>query len=463
MRKLAIGFVLALLSLVAGAYAQTVTGAIVGSVQDPGGLAVPAAGIQLLQPATGVEWRGRSDERGDFTFRNLQPGEYTLVITAPGFKRFERRALALSAAETLAVGVETLEVGATTETITVTAQGATVQTASSERGGVITASQVEAIPVRGRNAWDLLQLLPGVVAATATNESIVRNTRFNINGGRINTLSTVLDGMGLNQIGNFANGLLNVSMDAVDEVRVLMSNYQAEYGRTSGGEVQLITKSGTRDFHGMVSYFKRHEQFNANNFFNNLNGLPKGRYRFNTWSYNIGGPVYIPKVFNRDRNKLFFFWSQEYWPVKTTGTGRLTVPSEMERAGDFSQTVDVNNARIAITDPTARTPPARQPGARQPHRPQRRRPAQGISPAQLFQPPDLRRQLQLRLQRRNLLPAAFRDPAPGLRHQLPPPAFRHLLHVPGPPERLAGGHHQRQLAAVPAHLLDQSQAAGGAL
>jgi hypothetical protein len=349
---------LALSAFLPGACAQTVTGSITGTVQDPGGLSIPSAVVVLSQAATGAEFRAETTERGDFNFRNLQPAEYTIAITAPGFKRFERRSLALSASETLSIGVTTLEVGAATETVTVTAQGATVQTASSERGGVITAGQVESIPVRGRNAWDLLALLPGVVPAAATNESIVRNTRFNVNGGRINSLSTVLDGMGLNQLGNFANGLLNVSMDAVAEVKMLMSNYQAEYGRTSGGEVQLIMKSGTRDFHGMVSYFKRHEQFNANGFFENRNGLAKGRYRFNTWSYNIGGPIYIPKKFNSDRNKLFFFWSQEFWPTQTTGTGRLTVPTELERAGDFSQTVDVNNARIAITDPTARTPMA---------------------------------------------------------------------------------------------------------
>jgi hypothetical protein len=303
-----------------------------------------------------MNWKTETNETGDFTFRNLQPSEYSFVITAAGFKRFERRAVVLNASDTLAVGVSVLEVGETTETVTVTAHGATVQTASSERGGVITASQVETIPVRGRNAWDLMLLLPGVVPSVATNERITRNWRFNVNGGRLNTVSTVLDGMGLNQIGNFTNGLLNVSMDAVAEVKMLMSNYQAEYGRTSGAEIQLITKSGTTQFHGMVSYFKRHEQFNANSFFNNRNGLPKGRYRFNTWSYNIGGPIYIPKLFNTERSKLFFFWSQEFWPTRTTGGGRLTVPTERERAGDFSQSVDVNNVRIVITDPISRQP-----------------------------------------------------------------------------------------------------------
>ena len=137
------------------------------------------------------------------------------------------------------------------------------------------------------------------------------------------------------------------------EVSVLLSNYQAEYGRMSGANITLVTKSGTQDFHGLASYFKRHEQFNANDFFNNRLGQPKPRYRFNTWNYNVGGPVYIPGKFNRNREKLFFFFSQEYWPLRTSQPlGQLTVPTELERAGDFSQSVDLNNRMIAVNDPT---------------------------------------------------------------------------------------------------------------
>ena len=343
---------------IAAVEGQTITGSIVGTIQDPSGSAVPAVEVKLKSVDKGFERGTQTSATGDFAFRNIPPGEYALTVTVQGFRRLERKGLALSQSETLATGVTTLEVGAVADAITVTSQGAVVQTASSERGSVITAAQVETIPVRGRNAWDLMQLMPGVVPAAATNESISRNTRMNVNGGRINSISVVVDGMGMNQIGNFANELLNVSMDAVEEVKVLMSNYQAEYGRTSGAEVQLATKSGKREFHGLFSYFKRHEQFNANSFFNNRNSQPKGRYRFNTFNYNIGGPIYIPGKFNTEKNKLFFFFSQEFWPVTTTGSGRLTVPSELERAGNFSQSVDLNNAVIPIIDPTSRLPMA---------------------------------------------------------------------------------------------------------
>ncbi len=354
MRMIAAAAVLT--GLIGGLHAQTVSGSIVGSVQDPSGSAVPGADVKLKSVDTGVERSSKGSPTGDFAFRNIPPGEYTLSVTAQGFRRLERKGLVLSQSETLATGISALEVGAVTDTVTVTTQGAVVQTASSERGSVITASQVERIPVRGRNAWDLMQLMPGTVPAAATNESISRNTRLNVNGGRINSLSVVVDGMGMNQIGNFANQLMNISMDAVEEVKVLMSNYQAEYGRTSGAEVQLATKSGKREFHGLFSYFKRHEQFNANSFFNNRNGQVKGRYRFNTFNYNIGGPIFIPGKFNTEKNKLFFFFSQEFWPVTTTSSGRLTMPTELERAGNYSQTVDLNNALIPILDPTSRQP-----------------------------------------------------------------------------------------------------------
>jgi hypothetical protein len=138
---------------------------------------------------------------------------------------------------------------------------------------------------------------------------------------------------------------------------VLVSNYQAEYGRMSGGNVEIITKSGGQQFHGSGSYFNRNEDYNANNYFNNRLGLPRPLYRFNTVDYTVGGPVYIPKTFTRLRNKLFFFWSQEYWPEKTSQpVAQLTVPTALERRGDFSQSFDLNNRLIVVKDPTTGSP-----------------------------------------------------------------------------------------------------------
>ncbi len=335
-----------------GSVAQTITGTMLGTIHDPSGLAVPGAEVLLRYTATQAERKAVSNEQGDFVFTSLQPGEYELTVTLPGFKTAERKAIRLSASETLSLGKIALEVGAPEEKITVTAEGTSVQTASSERSGSITSNQVDQLLIKGRNVTSLLALLPGVVDL-ADSDSPDRNFNIYVQGGRRNTNAFMLDGMSLNAIGNNFNVLVGVSQDAVAEVKIMLSNYQAEYGRMSGANIQIVTKSGTRDFHGLFSYFKRHEQFNANNFFNNRLGVVKPRYRFNTWNYNIGGPVTIPKLFNQNRDKLFFFFSQEYWPLKVSlPIGRLTVPTELERTGDFSQSLDVNSKLIVVKDPT---------------------------------------------------------------------------------------------------------------
>jgi hypothetical protein len=347
---------IAILSIASSLAAQTVTGVISGSVLDPSGLPIARADVTLTQPATGFERRTTSGENGSFVFAGVDPGQYKIAVKRDGFKQAERRNLNLTASGRLAVGEIQLQVSSVSESVTVTSEGATVQTASSERAGVVTSSQVQNILIRGRNVTSLLQLLPGVVDNT-DRDAIDRGFTVNVQGGRSNTNNLTLDGMTMIDVGNNLGGTVSVGMDAVAEVKVLLTNYQAEYGRMSGANVQLVTKSGTRDVHGMFSYFKRHEQFNANGFFSNLTGLAKPRSRLNTYSYNVGGPVTIPKLFNRGREKLFFFWSQEFWP-RSAGLpiGQLTTPTELERRGDFSQTVELNGAAIRVIDPLSGQP-----------------------------------------------------------------------------------------------------------
>jgi len=321
-------------------------------VVDSTDAAVVGADVTLIHRATGAQRKTQTDAQGDFVFSTLPPGEYSIKVQVSGFKSLTKEGINLSAAERLSVGKLALEVGEVTESVTVEARGAVVQTASAERSGLITSSQVDQIAIRGRNTLSLLQLLPGVVFNSEA-DSIDRGWDLNVNGNRKNTLGVSLDGMSTNDMGAMTNMRIVVSQDAIAEVKVLLTNYQAEYGRVSGANVQLITKSGTKEFHGGGSYYKRHEQFNANNFFNNQVGAAKPRYRYNTFNYNIGGPVYIPGKFNTNKDKLFFFWNQEFWPLKSaTALQRITVPTERERIGDFSQSVDLNNKLIVINDPT---------------------------------------------------------------------------------------------------------------
>lgn len=338
--------------------AQTITGTIVGSVVDPSGAAVTGAEVVAVQGATGAKRTVKTNDQGDFQIGSLQPGEYQLSVSSSGFKTLLQKGIVLSSAETLPVGKLTMEIGAVSDQVSVVAEGVAVQVASSERAGVIATGQLENLMTKGRNAMTLLALLPGVVdgQGVGSQERIDRNFDLSVQGNRRNANTVTVDGMPVNPMGNNFNGVVMLSQDAIAEVKVLMSNYPAEYGRSAGATVNFVTKSGTKDFHGLVSYFKRHEQFNANDFFNNRLSRAKPRYRYNTWNYNIGGPIAIPKI-NRNRDKLFFFWSQEFWPLRVpTAIAQLTVPTLLERRGDFTQSIDLNNRLIPVIDPTSRQP-----------------------------------------------------------------------------------------------------------
>lgn len=289
--------------------AQTITGSIVGTVVDSSGLPVTGAEAIVTQTATGAARTVLSNERGDILFSSLQPGMYNLAVTINGFKTLRQQNISLSANATLPLGKMTLEVGAIADAITVSAQGYTVQIASGEHADLISSDQLDGLMTKSRNVMSLLSLMPGIYdAGSIGNQDFMdRNFELYVQGNRRSTSSVALDGMTTNPMGNNFNNVVTVSQDSIAEVKVLLSNYAAEYGRSSGASINVITKSGTKSFHGLGSYFKRHEQFNAGNFFSNQLGLAKPRYRYNTWSYNVGGPVILPAGLNKNRDKLFFF------------------------------------------------------------------------------------------------------------------------------------------------------------
>ena len=241
-----------------------------------------------------------------------------------------------------------LTVGAVTESVSVTATATPVQTASSENSSMVDFEQMAHVTVRGRDLMSLLQTLPGVNFGTnfLTGGSSGQGNYETVNPFALGALN--LNGMG--SAANYTvDGVTGMDMagdslttfspnvDAVAEVKVLSTNYAAEFGRNMGGQVQVVTKSGTQQFHGSVNVNKRHEMFNANSFFNNYNGQPKSFYRFMDETYSIGGPVYIPHHFNVNKNKVFFFVSQDYLGQRSNpASGYANVPNPNQRAGDFS-------------------------------------------------------------------------------------------------------------------------------
>ncbi len=351
------GFCLLVLALLFGLApsavdAQGLTGQLSGSVTDSSGSALPGAVITVHNVGTQVSRDVTADDRGAFIVADLLAGTYDVTVSLAGFKTSVQTGVVLPANERLALRAIVLEVGQVTETISVTAEAARVQTQSGERSGLITQEQLKEVTLKGRDYMGMLRLLPGVVD-TQNREAPGWNNilGLSINGGRNNTINLTYDGVTNLDTGSNSGPFLAPGLDSIAEIKVLTSNYQAEYGRSSGGTINVVTKSGSRDFHGGGFFAKRDESLNANEWQNNKNHAAKPPYRFNYSGYNIGGPITLPH-FNSDRNKLFFFWNQEFLPRTDPGTLILRmVPTAAERQGDFSQSFDTNGNLIAIKDP----------------------------------------------------------------------------------------------------------------
>src|SRR5262249_9243658 len=205
----------------------------------------------------------------------------------------------------------------------------------------------------------LLRLLPGVQFA-ADSESVggsfgTGTSMISGNSNNVNILA--VDGVVSNDLGSPSVFSSVTTLDAIGEVKVLLNGYQAEYAGNGGAVVEVVTKSGGREFHGAAYGYKRHEMFNANNFFNNRNRVAKPLYRYSTAGFALGGPVYVPGKFNKNKDWLFGYYNLEQWGIKTPGSLQtVTTPTALERAGDFSQTLDVSGRLIPITDPQTGTP-----------------------------------------------------------------------------------------------------------
>jgi hypothetical protein len=339
--------------------AQTVSSSITGVLLDSTGAALPGVECNLTNQATGATYANRTGLDGGFTFPNLLAGRYTFSAQMTGFKTLETRDIIVTSGEVRALGSLSMQVGEVRESISVEAQAVAVQTSSSEKSGVVTGTQLNDIAVRGRDFFTYLQTIPGVVdnfsqrRETASPDAI-RGTF--INGGRENQKNFNVDGVTAMDTGSNSTIHFQPNMDAVSEVKVMTSNYQAEFGRNGSGVITVITKGGSRDYHGSAYWFYRHESMNANTFFNNRTGTGKAPYRYRINGYSIGGPVLMPGGFNKERDKLFFFWSQEYVGMKKDyGTRFVNMPTAMERAGNFSDSRDTNGALIPVKDPLTGT------------------------------------------------------------------------------------------------------------
>jgi hypothetical protein len=335
--------------------AQNITGVITGTVTDSAGSTIPNAKVTLTNPQTGAAQTITTNEAGVFVFASVLPGAYSVEIAAPGFRTYSVKNFALTMSERRSLGEIVMQVGQLQEKIEVMAEVTPVQTASSERAGLVTGTQLLNTAIRGRDFMALLATLPGIYDANMQSRDVSKGTGgggIHINGGRDTSINFALDGVQNTDTGSNAGSHVQPNMDAVSEIKVLTSNYQAEYGRSAAGTINVTVKSGTQSFHGSSYWFYRHEGLYANSFFRNRTSTSRPVERIQNFGYTIGGPISF-KGFNKDKSKLFFFFSQEFVRRRSyPGTQFVTTPTAIERAGDFSQTRDVNGARIAIKDPT---------------------------------------------------------------------------------------------------------------
>lgn len=313
------------------ARAQQATGRIIGTVTDPSGAAIPDVKVTATNVATQVSQETKTNREGFYEILSLPIGAYDVRIVADGFReqRFEHQVLQIG--QSLHIDAQ-LEIGQLSDVVEVNTQAANVETQSETIGGTVVGEAIQQAPLNGRNVLDLAKLQPGVVE---TNGDSTAAGTFSIAGGRSDSVTFLLDG-GLNNNLLDNSVVFNPNPDTIAEFRILESNYSAEYGRNGGGVISVVTKSGTNAWHGSAFEFVRNDDFNANTFFNNENGLPRNVLKRNQYGGTFGGPITIPKLIN-GKDRFFFFVGYQGRRLSsqdTTGQGTVFTPAQLN--GDFS-------------------------------------------------------------------------------------------------------------------------------
>lgn len=339
--RFALGICLFLLSFSTSALSQDdKTGSIAGTIQDNTAAVVVGVPVQLLN-AAGVAQTTNTDEKGEYKFAGLAPGSYTIVVTLQGFKEFRSQAVRVTAGQTTRVDAS-LEPASVTEKVNVEGNTVTqVEQQSSQISGTVTSKELTSLMLNGRNFTQLIALTPGVSNQTGQDEALVGvkgSVKYSVNGGRVEYNSYEVDGGDIQNAsinGSSTTLIVYPSIDAIGSLQVLTSNYGAMYGKSASGITVATTKSGAdfSGYHGDAYLFVRNETLNARNFFDETRHAPL--YRKYDFGATLGGPLYIPGVFNTKKDKTFFFFSEEYRHEQDPVEFNQAVPSVAERNGDF--------------------------------------------------------------------------------------------------------------------------------
>ncbi|MCC6540113.1 MAG: TonB-dependent receptor [Bryobacterales bacterium] len=321
-------------------WSQSFTGRIVGTVTDASGAVVPNAEVKAVELATNRTLTATSNADGNYAFNEVPRGEYTVEVSAQGFKRITQRGIQLAIGQQARVDLR-LEVGAVSEAVEVTADASLLETVDSVLGKVVDNKRITELPLNSRNVFSLLYLTPGVTGSVSSTYS----TGFAINGARNSMLDILVDGVSTAHptVNGFSGNSTFPPVEAIAEFKVMGANYSAEFGRSNGGIVNVVYKSGANDVHATLFEFLRNSKLDANDFFNNRQGRRLGSFKRNQFGGMVSGPI--------RQNKTFFLASYEGLRERSSSNTLTSVPTALQRAGDFSQTRAANGNQVNIFDP----------------------------------------------------------------------------------------------------------------
>ena len=331
--------------------AQQYSGTVTGTVSDASGGGIPGATVTIINRGTNATNTAKTNDQGAFTFAQLPVGTYDLHVKQGNFKEFISEGVEVHVSSTTTVNAS-LQVGTVSETVTVQASNVEVQTTTAVIGEVIQGTQVRELPLNGENFVGLTQLSPGVSPANSfdgRDKGLAGGVDFSVNGNPYTNNLFLVDGVNNNDVGSGRTILVYPSVDAISEFKMIRNSYGPEYGQASGAIISITTRSGENQWHGGTFFAGRNDKLNANDWFSNKNGTGKAELRRNDWGYYVAGPVV--------KDKLFFWWNQE-WNREIRGASEAAcVPTLAERSGDFSQGV---HCGASAPDHSGRVPSARQ-------------------------------------------------------------------------------------------------------
>ena len=345
-------FLIAAVAATSALWSQEFRGTLTGRVLDPSDAPVAGASVTVKNEGTNIAYGAKTDSHGNYVAPMLPPGTYSVLVAAPGFKQATRTGLELTVAQTRTQDFK-LEIGALTEEVTVRAEAPVLEQATADRGGLVDAQAVKEYPLTFRNPFMLGALVPGVdyngelnFQRPSDNGAIAR---WNINGSNANN-EFLLDGAPNNAQSGGNNIAYVPPVDSVQEFRIHTNSYDAQYGKTAGGIVNVALKSGTNLLHGAAYEFLRRNALDCNSYQNNARGARKDGHYLDQYGVQFDGPLYFPKLYD-GRNKTFFLFNYEGTREGSPSTLTLSVPEPEMRNGDFSRLVDAAGQLVTIYDP----------------------------------------------------------------------------------------------------------------